>query len=146
MNTSMAPEEITSSALIDTSALLALANPRDQYHEQAVSIGHRVVRSGNKMVGTVLVLAEFHAHFLYLTDPARARAITTGLLNDPVYEWRDVSAELLTAAVSGWLDRFHDQAFSLADAVSFEMMSREGIELAFAFDKHFRTAGFRTLT
>ncbi len=141
----MARDAITTNALIDTSALLALANPRDQHHEQAVSIVRSVVRSGNKLVGTVVVLAEFQAHYLYLTDPGRARAVTIDLLNDPMYEWRDVSAELLTGAVSGWLERFHDQAFSLADAVSFEVMSREGIAQAFAFDKHFRTAGFGTL-
>ncbi len=80
-----------------------------------------------------------------LISPARARAIVTDLMNDPLYEWRDVSAELVTAAVSAWLERFRDQRFSLADAVSFEVMSRDGLEQAFAFDRHFRTAGFEML-
>ncbi len=66
-------------------------------------------------------------------------------MNDPMYEWRDVSAELVTAAVSAWLERFRDQRFSLADAVSFEVMSRDGLEQAFAFDRGFRTAGFEML-
>jgi hypothetical protein len=34
---------------------------------------------------------------------------------------------------------------SLADAVSFEVMSRDGLEQAFAFDRRFRTAGFEML-
>lgn len=41
-----------------------------------------------------------------------------------------------------WLDRFHDQPFSLTDAVSFELMRRERVTHAFAFDPHFVTAGF----
>ena len=63
-------------------------------------------------------------------------------MNDPLYEWRDVSAELVAAAVSSWLERFRDQRFSLADAVSFEVMSQDSLEQAFAFDRRFRTAGF----
>ncbi len=141
----MARKKIASSVLIDTSALLALANPRDQYHTRAVAIAKRLVVSGSRLIGTVLILAEFQAHFLYLMGPARARAIVSDLMNDPMYEWRDVSAELVTAAVSAWLERFGDQRFSLADAVSFEVMSRDGLEQAFAFDRGFRTAGFEML-
>ena len=77
--------------------------------------------------------------------PARARAIVTDLMSDPLFEWRDVSAELVTAAVSSWLERFRDQRFSLADAVSFEVMSQDRLEQAFAFDRRFRTAGFEVL-
>ncbi len=141
----MARKKIASSVLIDTSALLALANPRDQYHARAVVIARRTVESGSRFVGTVLILAEFQAHFLYLSGPARARAIVTDLMNDPMYEWQDVSAELVSAAISAWLERFRDQRFSLTDAVSFEVMSRDGLEQAFAFDRHFRTAGFEML-
>ena len=141
----MASKKIASAILIDTSALLALANQRDQYHTSAVAIALRALESGSRFVGTVVILAEFQAHILYLMGPARARAIVTDLMNDPMYDWRDVSAELVSAAVSAWLERYRDQRFSLADAVSFEVMSRNGIEQAFAFDSHFRTAGFEIL-
>lgn len=141
----MARKKLASNILIDTSALLALANPRDQYHARAVAIARRAVASGSRFVGTVLILAEFQAHFLYLLGPARARAIVTDLMNDPIYEWRDVSAELVSAAISAWLERFRNQRFSLTDAVSFEVMSQSGLEQAFAFDRRFLTAGFETL-
>lgn len=48
-------------------------------------------------------------------------------------------------AVARWLVRFPDQRFSLTDAVSFEVMRRERVTHAFAFDKHFETAGFKLL-
>lgn len=130
---------------VDTSALLALANPRDQYHARAVKAGRRFLEAGGRFLGTVLVLGEFHAHLLYLGGPARARAVVRDLLEDPAYEWRDVSADLATAALSAWLERFHDQRFSLADAVAFEVMRRERVTRAFAYDRHFRTAGFTLL-
>ncbi len=112
---------------------------------RAVAIAKRLVESGSRLIGTVLILAEFQAHFLYLMGPARARAIVTDLMNDPMCEWRDVSGELVTAAVRAWLERFRDQRFSLADAVNFEVMLRDGLVQAFAFDRGFRTAGFEML-
>jgi predicted nucleic acid-binding protein len=51
-------------ALIDSSALLALANPRDQYHAPAVTIGRRFLSGGGRWVGSALVLGELHAHLL----------------------------------------------------------------------------------
>ena len=41
--------------------------------------------------------------------------------------------------------RFSDQAFSLVDAVSFEVMRRNKVTHAFAFDRHFAIAGFELL-
>ena len=131
--------------LIDTSALLALANRRDQYHERAVRSAVKIVESGERLVGTTLVLAELHAHLLYRADPMRARAVVGGLMDDPLYEWLDVTVELVRSATGAWLERFRDQRFSLTDAVSFEVMRRRRIAVAFAYDRHFETAGFRLL-
>jgi predicted nucleic acid-binding protein len=132
-------------ALIDTSALLALANPRDQYHERAVSIGRRFLSRGGRWVGTILVLGELHGHLLHRRDPVTARSVITALLEDPAYEWQDASAELLREAVARWLERFADQRFTLTDAVSFEVMRTRRIRRAFAFDRHFAVAGFEQL-
>lgn len=134
-----------SRALADTSALLALANPRDQYHARATDIARRFLAAGGRLVGTTLVLAELYNHLLYLTGPARARRVTAALLEDPAYEWLDAPVPLIRAAVSGWLERFADQRFSLTDAVSFEVMRRQRLAAAFAFDDDFRTAGFEPL-
>ena len=131
--------------LIDTSALLALAHPRDQYHARSVRLAKRHLKDGGRFVGTVLVLGELQAHLLYLAGPTRARTVVADLLQDPLYTWTSVNSELLASALTRWLDRFADQKFSLIDAVSFEVMRREKIGTAFAFDRHFRTAGFELL-
>ena len=47
---------------------------RDRYHARAVTIARRALESGSRCLGTVLILAEFQAHTLYLMSPALMRA------------------------------------------------------------------------
>jgi len=136
---------VSGRVLVDTSALLALAHPRDQYHERAVATGRRHLKAGGRFVGTVLVLAELQAHLLFRRGPQDARRIAGALLDDPAYEWVDVPVALVRSATSAWLERFGDQRFTLADAVSFEVMRRQRLTAAFAFDDDFETAGFCVL-
>jgi len=133
-------------ALIDTSALLAVANPRDQYHDEAISIGRRHLAAGGRWVGTTLVLSEFHGHLLQLRGSEMARSHLDALLSDPAHEWVDGTVELVREASERWLARYRDQAFSLTDAVGFEVMRRMDVTHAFAFDHHFEVAGFERLT
>ncbi len=130
---------------VDTGALLALAHPRDQYHTDASRIVRRLVADGVVMLGTTLVLAELHVLLLRRRGPERARTVVSRLLDDPSYEWVEASATLVRDAVAGWLERFHDQRFSLTDAVTFEVMRRNRISAAFAFDDGFVKAGFELL-
>ncbi len=96
-------------------------------------------------VGSALVLCELYDHIMRRRGPEAARRITSDLLADPHHRWLEVTPELAADAISTWLERFHNQTFSLTDAVSFEIMRRERIDQAFAFDQNFVTAGFRLL-
>jgi predicted nucleic acid-binding protein len=125
--------------------LVALDRPRDQYHVRAAEIAESHLQSGGRLVGTGLVLSEFYSHVLYSRGPAGARAVLTQLLADPVYEWIDVTVDIMREANLRWLARFADQDFSLVDAVSFEVMRRERLKQAFAFDEHFEIAGYTLL-
>jgi predicted nucleic acid-binding protein len=132
-------------ALADTGALLALASPEDQYHRTAIETARRFLRTGGRFVSTVLVLGELHTLLLHRRGRDDARRLLAVFLGDEAYQWLDVSVALTRDAASNWNERFADQDFSLCDAVSFEVMRREKIAAAFAFDAHFVTAGFDLL-
>lgn len=129
--------------LADTSALLALTRLKDQHHATAVKLAARHLANGGRFLGTTLILSELYSHLLYLRGPSAASALLAHLLDDPMHEWVEVSAELVREAQARWLARFVDQSFSLVDAVSFECMRRERVIHAFAFDHHFEVAGFQ---
>jgi uncharacterized protein len=132
-------------AAIDTGALLALASSRDQYHRRAVSAEAKFRRKGGQWIGTTLVLAELHGHLLRRLDPRAARRVLAAVTADPVYEWHDATLDLVRAGTDRWISGYPDQRFSLTDAVTFELMRRERITHAFAFDRDFVTAGFALL-
>jgi predicted nucleic acid-binding protein len=136
---------VSGTVWVDTSALLAVANPRDQYHATAVASARRHLGAGGRFAGSVLVLAELHGHLLHRRGPSPARTVLDALLEDPAYVWHGVSPELIAAAASDWLARFADQEFSLTDAVSFALMRAQKVKVAFAYDDDFRTAGFGLL-
>jgi uncharacterized protein len=133
-------------ALIDTGALLALSHGRDQFHEAAVRTFQRHRAAGGMFVGTTLILSEFYSHLLYLRGAAMARTALRLLLDDPIHRWFEVDAPLLGEARERWLERFAEQPLSLVDAVSFEVMRRDSIRVAFAFDRHFAVVGYELLS
>ncbi|MGH7654608.1 MAG: type II toxin-antitoxin system VapC family toxin [Gemmatimonadaceae bacterium] len=132
-------------AAIDTSALLALASSKDQYHGRAVATEASFRRGGGQWIGTTLVLAELHGHLLRRLDPSGARRILEAVVADPAFDWRDATMPLVQGAVARWMLRFADQRFSLTDAVTFELMRTERVGRAFAFDQDFVTAGYELL-
>jgi predicted nucleic acid-binding protein len=132
-------------AAIDTSALLALASSRDQYHDRAVAAEASFRRGGGQWIGTTLVLAELHGHLLRRLDPSAARRVLDAVVADPAFDWRDTTMQLVQGARDRWMLRFADQRFSLTDAVTFELMRTERVTRAFAFDQDFVTAGYELL-
>lgn len=132
-------------AFVDTSALLALSHTRDQHHVRARDTARRYRTRGGRLLSSTLVLGEFHSHLLYLRGPAAAREVLARLLADDTHEWLAVSVDVVRNAREQWLTRFVDQRVSLTDAVSFELMSREKVTQAFAYDRHFEMAGFEIL-
>jgi hypothetical protein len=99
------------------------------------------VREGDTLVTTNLVLAEAHALVMRRIDRRVARAFLAGARAAPNVVVHS-TAELEAIAETRWLTRFHDQDFSLTDAVSFAVMAERGMTEALTLDKHFAVAGF----
>ena len=124
---------------------MALVHGRDQWHQRAVDFW-RVLQAGRREpITTNLVIAESHGLI------ARRIGVIEGLRFLDAFgagrgltvAW--VDEDLTRAAVDRWLRRFADRPFSLTDATSFEVMEREAVREAFAFDAAFERAGFRLL-
>lgn len=127
---------------VDTSAWYALALRRDSAHVHLTAALRHRVRRGTRVVTTNLVVAETHALLLRRTTRDTALAFVRRIDQPPNVVVRSTS-ELEAAAVSRWLERYDDQEFSLADAVSFAVMAERGIGEALTLDRHFAAAGFR---
>ena len=131
-------------ALVDASALYAIADGRDAWHAQARAVRTRLSGEHWRLVTTNFVVAETHA----LLIARRHRAVAARFVRDI-----DRSPTTIIRADEGDEQRareiiyqYQDKDFSLTDAISFAVMERLGIGHAFTFDRHFVQYGFALVT
>lgn len=126
---------------VDTSAWYPIMVRRHPQHQELARELEARVRKGARVVTTNLVVAETHA--LVLHRAGRASALTFAqLVRQPPNLVVTSTPQMEGEAISQWLERFDDQDFSFADAVSFAVMSARGIKDALTLDRHFQVAGF----
>ena len=130
---------------LDTSAWLAVLSTREEQHEAALQRYAHELQGGNRFVTTNLVLAEMQLLIARHRTADDALRFVDAVHRDLTHEVRYIDRELEQEAVDRWLRPFTDHRFSLADAVSFEVMRRERLAVAFTLGKHFQTAGFETV-
>lgn len=126
-------------AFADTSALLALLNPKDEHHARAKRAFDTLRTRQVSLVSTSFVLVETYAlagRRLGLEAVREFRADFAPLLD---VVWVD---EVLHEAGLDLLLERRSRRVSLVDAVSFTAMRKRGIADAFAFDPHFEQEGF----
>ena len=131
---------------LDTSGWVAAAVRSQSRHVAARAAYTTAVRQGYRIVLTPMILGESHALFLRLLGREQAAAAIEGAMSDPTHIVIPVDDALVKSAVERWLRPYRDQDFSLCDAVSFEVMKREGITRALSIDHHFVTAGFEIVS
>lgn len=126
--------------LVDTGAFLARYLARDQHHEEAQRAWKRVGKerlfTSNLVLAETFTLLSRWAGGAFAAD--RARSILQSEHMTILRPGLDEEIEAIPL-----LEKYSDQKVSFTDCVSFVLMRRRGIERAFAFDRHFVTAGFR---
>lgn len=132
-------------AFLDTSAWVAALNPRDQHHRAAAAAYRAALAGGWLFVTTNLVLAETHVMVCRRVGDAAALDLLDRLRADPSHEVVWATADLTRDATEHWLRSRIGQRISLTDAVSFEVMRREDLRVAFTFDRDFAAAGFAVM-
>ena len=96
-------------------------------------------------VTTTLVIAEVHALLLRWRDQAAGRRFLEAAFQTPSHSVVAPDLTLISDATAHWIQKYDDQPFTLCDAVSFEVMHRDHVRRALAFDRHFVVAGFEIL-
>jgi uncharacterized protein len=126
---------------IDTSYVIALINPRDQYHEGAMRLAKSYI--GQPVLITDAVLLEVGNMLARNYRAETAKAINSFLSASEV-EVVHLHEALFQRALS-FYEQHQDKAWGLVDCISFITMRDAGINQALAFDQHFVQAGFEIL-
>ena len=129
---------------VDTSAWYPLVVADHPDHAAVAAVVEDALRAGTRLVTTNLVVAETHALLLHRTNREHALAFVRAV-SEPSTTVVPSTTDLEHVAVQDWLARYADQAFSLADAVTFAVMKSRGIQRALTLDQHFVIAGFEAV-
>ncbi|HEY1922124.1 MAG TPA: PIN domain-containing protein [Tepidisphaeraceae bacterium] len=132
---------MTQIAFADTFYYLALGNPRDSAHEQALSISNQFT---GQIVTSAWILQE-------LADGLAIPPTRNSFLNLLSALEGDDRTTIVLPSVEHWrlglaLYRSRpDKSWSLTDCISFEIMRERGVTDALTADRHFEQAGFNIL-
>ena len=122
----------------DTSFWIGLQVVRDHRHEDATRLwmsNRGPVRTSNLVLGETWTWLRRKAGHVaavrFLSTIKQSSRVSVVMVTPPIYEraWK-------------WLERHDERAYSYVDATSFEIMRRERISQALAFDGDFASAGF----
>ena len=127
------------SVFVDTSALFAVLDADDQSHEPARQTWTDLINQKTDLVSTNYVLLETLALVQHRLGIEAVRTLQKDIVPILRIEWVAEAQHgigvtaLLTAS---------NRKLSLVDCISFEVMRRLDIKIAFAFDRHFSQQGF----
>lgn len=128
----------------DTVYWVAIANPHDAFHRNAIETAqqlgeHRIVTSELVLV-EVLNMLSGHGAALRRGAVELAEAIA----GDRSVEMVPQNAQLFRDALALYWDR-PDKRWSLTDCASFRIMEQRNLTEALTHDRHFEQYGFRAL-
>ncbi len=130
-------------AFADTSYWIALANPKDEWHEKAALISQAL--QPLRIVTTDEVLVEFLTFF---SSQGRLRAqaaqLVRNIIANPNVEVLPQTRESFNSGVRLYEQRL-DKEYSLTDCISMETMRARGLTEVLTTDDHFVQEGFTIL-
>jgi predicted nucleic acid-binding protein len=130
------------SPFVDTSALYAALSARDENHPVARELWTALLARDEQLVTSNYILVETFALVGRRLGLQAVRDLQQEFI--PVLDVAWVEPALHERAVAALLTA-GSRDLSLVDCTSFEIMRQRGLRLAFAFDAHFSSRGFRCL-
>jgi predicted nucleic acid-binding protein len=132
----------TVTTFADTSGLFAALDADDENHERAREAWASLLQNEEMLLTTNYVLVEAFALVQHRLGMDALHVFVNDVVPMLRTEW--ITEEDHGAAVQAVLAA-GQRRLSLVDCASFAVMRRLGLEEAFAFDRHFRQHGFRTV-
>ena len=129
------------SLFADTYYFLALSNPDDAAHREAVNFSEA---ADAQIITTAWVLTELGDALCLAPQRKNFLRILHILKNDPLTFVVPPTQDLFDQAVALYESRL-DKDWSLTDCTSFVVMQEQGLTDALTGDHHFRQAGFTPL-
>ncbi|MDO8674062.1 MAG: PIN domain-containing protein [Dehalococcoidia bacterium] len=125
---------------VDSSAYLALLDRKDEKHIDATGLVNQLADHRYRQLTTNILLVEAHALILSNLGiaPATRFLRNMGQSKTIIVRARASDEERAKQILFGYTDK----DFSFADAISFAVMERFDVTLAFTFDSHFSQYGF----
>ena len=126
---------------VDTGAFLARYLSRDEHHEKATRPWKTLVRRNWKCYTSNFVLDETFTLLARRSSYSFAAERARTLYSSKALEiLRPTSEDEHDALLR--FEKYADQEVSFTDCISFVLMKRRRLGRAFAFDRHFKDAGF----
>lgn len=123
---------------IDTSALFALADVRDEFHSAAKASIEKVQISNDILLVHNYIIVETAALIQRRLSSKSSNAFLSNCFRFNI-QWID---ETVHKSAMVYLDSNDKSKLSFVDAVSFIVMQNTGITHYIGFDQHFEDAGF----
>ncbi|MFT3879157.1 MAG: PIN domain-containing protein [Gemmatales bacterium] len=127
---------------VDTAGWAALANQREQHHQQATQLFEQYWKSKTTLITTSAVLSELTALLTSrrVSKPEQVQFIED-INNDTAIQVIFVDIDLDASAWQLWRSRL-DKSWTFVDCTSFVIMQKMNITDAITSDQHFEQAGF----
>ena len=129
---------------VDTSALIALGNKRDAFHEQAIAIKYTLQQAKRNFVTTNAVLLEFGSAFSAIPLRQLAVQMIEAIQHSNKWDIIIIDSSLTNKGIELY-KKMQDKAWGLVDCTSIIVAINIGITEIFSTDHHFEQAGFTIL-
>lgn len=125
---------------VDTSAYYALADNDDTNHGAVVTLVQRISRDGIELFVSNFVIAETHTLILNRLGSAAATRVLSSIYAGSAHIVRATEGDETRGREIA--TQFADKEYSLVDAISFAIMERLHLRVAWSYDHHFQQFGF----
>ena len=147
-----AEKNVSSQIFLDTLFVVALINPRDQYHAKASELAAKY--ESHPLLVTDAVLLEIGNGLARKLAQCRARLkknykqeaieVIEDFLDSEEVEIIRLTPELFQRAFELY-KKYNDKDWGLIDCISFVVMTDRRVTEALTFDQHFQQGGFKAL-